>query len=193
MPSLLDLVPSRRGHFKLESGLHGNLWLDLEPLFVLPNVLLPTVIELAEKLGPHNLQAVCGPLLGGAFLAQSLASLLDVEFYYTERFGPTEAEGLFKVQYRLPPSLQKAIAGKRVAIVDDAVSAGSSVRATWAELNTHGAQTVVIGSLLTLGTVGLDHFTAQGLPVETTLKLPFTVWTPEQCPMCAAGEPLEAL
>jgi orotate phosphoribosyltransferase len=193
MPSLLDLVPARRGHFKLESGHHGSLWLDLEPLFVLPNVLAPLVIELAEKVGPHTIQAVCGPLLGGAFLAQNLAALLDVEFYYTERFVPPEAEGLFKVQYRLPPSLQKAIAGKRVAIVDDAISAGSSVRATLAELNTHGAQTIVIGSLLTLGTVGLDYFAAQGVPVETTLKLPFTVWTPETCPMCAAGEPLDTL
>jgi hypothetical protein len=30
MTSLLDALPARRGHFALESGHHGELWLELE-------------------------------------------------------------------------------------------------------------------------------------------------------------------
>ena len=67
---LLRLVPARTGHFLLESGHHGNLWLDLGPLFVRPNLLRPFVIELAALLTGHGVEVVCGPVLGGAFLPQ---------------------------------------------------------------------------------------------------------------------------
>lgn len=192
-PELLTLVPSRNGHFKLESGHHGGLWLDLEPLFLRPERLRPYLTDLAEKLGAHKIEAVCGPLLGGAFLAQAIATELKLEFYYTERFVPANANGLFAVQYRLPPSLQGGISGKRVAIVDDAISAGSSVRATLTEISTYGAQTVAIGALLAMGTTALDFFAAQAIPVEAGLQLPYQVWPPEQCPLCAAGQPLDSL
>ena len=33
---LLELLSVRRGHFVLESGHHGNLWLDLDSLFLRP-------------------------------------------------------------------------------------------------------------------------------------------------------------
>ena len=33
---LLALLPRRQGHFRLESGHHGDLWLDLDPLFLRP-------------------------------------------------------------------------------------------------------------------------------------------------------------
>ena len=33
---LLSLIAARQGHFRLESGHHGSLWLDLDPLFVRP-------------------------------------------------------------------------------------------------------------------------------------------------------------
>ncbi len=190
-PSLLDLIPAREGHFKLESGYHGSLWMDLEPLFVQTERLKPAVVELAGALSKHNVEAVCGPLLGGAFLAQLLAETLGVAFYYTERFVPAEAQGLFAVQYHLPKSLRPTIAGKTVAIVDDAISAGSSVRATLSELNTCGARTVAIGALFVLGTTGLDYFTGLGLPVEALERLPYTAWRPEECPLCAEGWAVE--
>ena len=62
-------------YFWLESGYHGGMWLDLDLL----------VEVLAERLKRHNIKAVWGPLIGGAFLAQALASFLHIEFYYTMR------------------------------------------------------------------------------------------------------------
>jgi orotate phosphoribosyltransferase len=189
--SILDLTNAREGHFVLESGFHGSLWLDLEPIFLEPDRLRPYLTDLAAKIAEHQPQAVCGPLMGGAFLAQGLASYLGVAFYYTERIAASE-DGLFKTQYRLPPALHESIAGKRVAVVDDAISAGSSVRATLTELKAHGAEVVVIGSLLMMGTIGLDYFTGQNLPVRSLLQLPYAAWAPAECPMCAAGKPFDA-
>src|SRR5215212_434255 len=119
---LLALVPQRNGHFRFESGHHGDLWLDLDALFVRPAALEPFVAALARRIEAKDVDAVCGPLVGGAFLAQMIARRLDIEFYHTERLaGP---------MHRLPPSSCLAIRGKRVAVVDDVTNAASAVSAT---------------------------------------------------------------
>lgn len=34
--TLYDLVDTRRGHFRFESGYHAGRWMELDPLFVRP-------------------------------------------------------------------------------------------------------------------------------------------------------------
>lgn len=79
---LLDLVEARRGHFRFESGHHGELWLDLDRLFVRPARVAPFVDLLAELVAAYRVDAVCGPLTGGGFVAYELAARLDVGFCY---------------------------------------------------------------------------------------------------------------
>jgi orotate phosphoribosyltransferase len=137
--------------------------------------------------------AVCGPLLGGAFLAQLVAQALDVEFAYTERVEPEKERGLFEVRYRLPHALHSRLRGRRVAMVDDVMSAGSALRGTHAELQAHGAVPVAAGALLVLGEVGAAFFRQRGIPVEAAARDAFELWPPTECPLCAAGTPLDDL
>ncbi|HUV90521.1 MAG TPA: hypothetical protein VMY80_12775, partial [Anaerolineae bacterium] len=51
---LLGLLAARKGHFRLESGHHGDLWLDLDLLFVRPNHVRRFAIELANGLSKYN-------------------------------------------------------------------------------------------------------------------------------------------
>src|ERR1700719_3783535 len=102
---LVRLVAARKGHFRLESGHHGDLWLELDPLFLRPGRLRPFAAELARRLAAHGVEAVCGPLVGGAFLAQMVAQELDVEFYYTEQVAVPNGAGLYSANYRLLASL----------------------------------------------------------------------------------------
>src|SRR5215217_3252627 len=82
---LLDLLHARRGHFHLESGHHGELWLELDALFLRPARLAPFVERLAHALDASSeFEAVCGPLLGGALVANSVAALLDRELFVAE-------------------------------------------------------------------------------------------------------------
>jgi orotate phosphoribosyltransferase len=191
---LLNLVTARKGHFRLESGYHSGLWLDLDPLFVVPGRIRPFVEALAERLARHNIEAVCGPLAGGAFLAQAVASLLDVEFYYAERYAPSEAAvraGLFPVAYRIPAGVGGMVHGKAVAVVDDAISAGSAVRGTLSSLESHAAKPVAVGALLVLGAQAESFCREQGLVLEYITHLPYEVWLPAECPLCVSGMPLE--
>jgi orotate phosphoribosyltransferase len=188
---LLKLATAREGHFRLESGHHGGLWLDLDGLFADPVRIAPFVDTLAEALRAFAPAAVCGPLVGGAFLAQMLAQRLGAAFLFTERMPPDEGQGLYSVKYRVPRGLQARIRGEPIAIVDDAISAGSAVRATYAEVCSFGAQPVVAGALLRLGSAALPFFEDRRVPVTSVAQLPYELWTPAECPLCASGQPLE--
>ena len=65
------------------------------------------------------------------------------------------------------------------------------MRATLTEVETHGAIPVVVGALFVLGTTGATFFSERGLRIETTGRAAFDSWRPPECPLCAAGVPLE--
>lgn len=188
--SFLEIVAGRRGHFRLESGHHGGLWLDLDGLFAEPRRIDPFVSALSRAIQPHDVSVVCGPLLGGAFLAQLVARELGAEFCFTERVAMKHA-GLYKARYRLPRAFAARVRGKRVAMVDDVMSAGSALRGTHVELEAHGAMPVVAAALLVLGSVGANFFAERHVPVETLGHQDYELWLPERCPMCAEGMALE--
>jgi orotate phosphoribosyltransferase len=186
---LRSLVAIRSGHFRLESGHHADTWMELDQLFRHPASLRPFIAELAGKLRPHRIDTVCGPLTGGALLAQSIAEELGVEFAFAERLV-TDRPGLYPVDYRVASSLREDIRGRRVAVVDDAISAGSAVRATLADLGLCGATPVVLGALLLIGPRATRLATETQLPIESLMELPNQIWTPAECPICSQGVPL---
>jgi orotate phosphoribosyltransferase len=184
---LVGLLTGRAGHFRLESGHHGELWLDLDRLFLRPASLRRFAVELAARLSPHGPDAVCGPLVGGGFLALLVAAELDVDFYPAERIARSSADGLYPVRYRIPDGLRGRVGGRRVAVVDDVINAGSAVRGVVADVRACGGRPVAIGALLVLGrsAVGED------VPLEGLAHRPSRVWEPSDCPLCASGVPLE--
>ncbi len=190
---LINLLNARKGHFRLESGHHGELWLDLDSLFLRPGQIGPFAAELARLLSAHDIEAVCGPLAGGAFLAWMIASELDVEFYYSERSAHPRTSGLYPVAYRLPGALRDKAGGKRFAIVDDVVNAGSAVRGTFTDLRACGAEPMAIGALLVLGSPASSFTTGRNMALERIAWLPNALWTPSECPLCASLTPLEQL
>lgn len=182
---LLGLLSARRGHFLLESGHHGNLWLDLDALFVRPAALRPFARDLARQLGGHNVEAVVGPLVGGAFVAEMVATELDLRFALAERRVSPGG-----VTYAIPDAFHDHLRGRTVAIVDDAINAGSATRATFAAQTALGARPVTVGALLILGETARPFFAASKLAVEGVARLANELWDPAACPLCAAGMPL---
>ena len=188
---LVSLLSARKGHFRLESGHHGDLWLDLDPLFLRPGHLRRFTVELARRLSAHDIDAVCGPLAGGAFLAQMVAVELDVEFYYAERIVRAPGDASSTVEYRLPSTLRPRVRGKSVAIVDDVINAGSAVRGTFADLQACGARPVAMGALLVLGSSASGLAADRNVALESIGYLANELWAPSECPLCASRVPLE--
>jgi orotate phosphoribosyltransferase len=187
MQNLLDLMPVRRGHFRYESGYHGEIWLDLDRLFLNPIRIAPLARDLASRLAPSAIEAVVGPLVGGALLAHMIAVELGVEFAYTEPLPPSSDDTLYPVLYRLPATVARLMEAKRVAIVDDVINAGSAVRATYHALTEAGAKPVAVGALLVLGDAAQSFLKSSGVTLERLASLPNPLWEPANCPLCAQG------
>ena len=184
---LLNLVPIRRGHFRYESGYHGDLWLDLEALFLRPAGLQPFIDARAQQLSLHDIEAVCGPLTGGAFVAQMVARTLGSEFYFTQRVESPNEYANGPATYRLPNAVRPLVRGKRIAIVDDAINAGSAIAGTLTELRDAGATPIAVGTLLVLGDASAKLLAANRLPLERIAAVPSALWLRADCPLCANG------
>jgi orotate phosphoribosyltransferase len=191
LTAFLELVSGRSGHFQLESGHHSALWLDLDPLFSSARRIDPFVTDLVTAISTHNVDAICGPLVGGAFLAQLVAQRMGLEFAFTERVIASSGSGLYSASYKLPPAFRNRLAGKRVAIVDDVMSAGSALRGTYQALQSYDAVPIVAGALLVLGATGAEFFAERDVPVVAVTRDKYDLWLPLSCPLCAEGVHLE--
>ncbi len=187
---LQDLVGARDGHFLLESGHHGPLWLDLDALFVRPERVAPFLDALAERLQPLAVDVVCGPLVGGAFLAYALAGRLGAGFVHAERTAHTPGS-LRSAVYEVPPGQRTSLLDTRVVVVDDVVNAGSASSSTIAAVRAAGGRAVALAALLRLGEGAVTLAAEEGLDLITLGAWPGTLWEPAACPRCAAGAPLE--
>jgi orotate phosphoribosyltransferase len=187
-----QLLPKREGHFVFESGHHGQVWLDLELLFLRPERVQPLAEALADRLRGYQAEAVCGPLVEGAFVGLMVASSLRVPFSYSEPVRDRRSTDLFPVSYPIPKSLGPKLRGRRVAIVNDVINAGSAVRGTLASLKECGAQPVAIGTLAVYGCAATNLAATHGVALESLASFPNRIWEPSACPLCANGVPLSA-
>ena len=180
------LIGQRQGHFLFESGHHGETWLDLELLFWRPEEVQLLAAALADRIAAHGPEAICGPLEEGAFLALLVSMHLGLPFGYSRPDrGPAAA------RYPIPALLGARLSGRRVAIVDDVVNAGSAVGATIRSLKQAGAQPVVIGALAVYGDSASRLAAANRVGLEALASWPNRIWRPADCPLCAGGVPLE--
>lgn len=163
----------RRGHFRLSSGLHSPAYVQCALLLELPSRAREVGGALAERLREHAPESVLSPALGGVIIGHEVAAALGVPFRFTER-----QEGVMALRRGF------AIAsGERVAVIEDVVTTGKSTRECAAVAETAGARVVAIGSILDRSG-GEPGFSA---PYAALLRLDLPTYSPESCPLCAAG------
>jgi len=122
-----------------------------------------------------------------------VAEHCDVAFAFAERFAPPPSDALYQVRYRIPAALRDGLRGATVAIVNDVTNAGSAVRGTYEDLVACGARLVAFGTLIALGDWSTRFAAEHDLALEALERLGNNLWTPEACPLCAAGDPLQDL
>jgi orotate phosphoribosyltransferase len=187
---MIELARPRYGHFDLGTGYHGDVWLDLDALFLRPAVLRPHVRVLADRLREHRVDAVCGPMEGGAFLAYALAELMEVAFLPAYRAPASEAGAVTEFRLAWTGGAGEGIGGWRVAIADDAVNAGTAVRACARELSDQGAVPVAVAALLAVGPANETMAAAPSVPFYAVDAVQSSAWLPANCPLCADAVPL---
>jgi orotate phosphoribosyltransferase len=116
-----------------------------------------------------------------------IAVELGVQFTYTVPRPSPSNDTLYPVAYRLPLTVAPLVKGKRVAIVDDVINAGSAVRGTYHALTEAGAKPAIVGTLLILGEAAQPFLRSNGIKLERLATLPNPLWEPANCPLCAHG------
>lgn len=178
----------------MESGYHSEHWFELDGLFANAARVQPFASELGRRLLIHQPDFICGPQKGGARLAQMIAEEFGREYVATDRIeAPEDLSALFSVRYTVPEPFRARLRGKTVAIVDDAISAGSAVRGTYADLIACGAQPVAFGALIVFGDKAVAFATEHALPLEQIARAEFNMWPPSACPLCRRSAPLEVV
>lgn len=164
------------GHFRLSSGLHSPGYLQCAIVLSQPKDAETLGIALAETVRRLGARTVLSPAIGGIVIGHEVGRALGVRALFAER---QDAALTLRRGFALTP-------GEPVLVVEDVVTTGGSTRETIAVARQAGA--VVVGAAAIVdrsgGTHGLD------VPFHALLPMQVPTYTPEHCPMCAAGQPV---
>ena len=168
-----------RGHFRLSSGLHSDTYVQCARYLRRPALAAPAAAALAAQVEAAGLKpdVVVGPAMGGVVIGYELARQLGVPGIFTER----DADGQMTLRrgFTIEP-------GEKVVIAEDVVTTGKSTLEVASLLCSMGAEVLAVASLIdrTDGKGGLNF------PHFALLSVRAATFTPENCPLCAAGLPV---
>ena len=162
-----------RGHFRLTSGLHSDIYLQSALVLQYPEHAAALGSALAAAFLADGVQTVLAPAIGGIIVAHEVARALGGRALFTEREGGT---------MRLRRGFALA-AGERCLVVEDVITTGGSTREVVACVEEHAGAVVGVGSLIDRSGGGAV-FKVKRTALATVNA---TAWPPETCPLCKTG------
>lgn len=165
------------GHFILSSGLHSPVFLQKARVFMHPAQTETLCKALAEKLRrrfPAGLDYVVGPAVGGIIPAYETARHLGVPAIWVEREGGEFRLRRFEIEN-----------GARVAIIEDIVTTGLSIRETAEAMRKIGAD-VVCAACLVDRSAGKAEV---GVPLVALAQYEVPAYPPDRLPPELAAIP----
>jgi orotate phosphoribosyltransferase len=162
-----------RGHFRLTSGLHSDIYLQSALVLQYPEHAAALGGSLALPFRADAVQIVLAPAIGGILVAHEVARALGVRALFTEREG-----GVMRLRRGF-----SLAAGERCLVVEDVITTGGSTREVVQCVEEHGATVVGVGSLIDRSG-GAAAFAVKRAALATVTA---TTWPPEACPLCKSG------
>jgi orotate phosphoribosyltransferase len=162
-----------RGHFRLTSGLHSDVYLQSALVLQYPEHAAALGAALAAPFRADGVQTVLAPAIGGILVAHEVARALGVRALFTER----EA-GVMRLRRGFTLA-----AGERCLVVEDVITTGGSTREVVQCVEEHGGAVVGVGSLIDRSG-GAATFRVKRTALATVKA---TTWPPEDCPLCQSG------
>jgi len=174
------------GHFRLSSGLHSDRYCQCARLFEDPAA-AAMVAKLMRDSLPRAIRAqvVLAPALGGVLWGYELARALGARSVFAER----GADGAFALRRGF--ELRE---GDRVVIAEDVITTGKSALEVVPLVREAGAEVVAFAAVVDRSRGTFDASATSGgvsAPAYALCELQFRTWEPGECPMDAAGIPLD--
>ena len=167
-----------RGHFQLSSGRHSDLFVQKVRVLEDPRLAQKFGESIAALFG-NDFDVVASPAVGAVVLGFSAALAGDARFIFAERAGEDLA---FRRGFRIEPH-------ERVLVVEDVITTGGSAKEVVDLVRAAGGNVIGVGSLIDRG----DPVRPPdlGVSLKALVKLEVDSWAPADCPLCAAGDPIE--
>jgi orotate phosphoribosyltransferase len=162
-----------RGHFRLTSGLHSDIYLQSALVLQHPEHAEALGRALGEAFQDAGARTVLAPAIGGILVAHEVARALGVRAIFTER-----EEGVM--------SLRRGFALERAEpclVVEDVITTGGSTREVVACVERLGGRVMGVGALIDRSG-GAASFPVKRVALATVTA---ATYPPEACPLCAAG------
>jgi len=172
------------GHFRLSSGLHSGKYLQCALVLQYPNLAEQLCGELASKfkIGGSKIDAVVSPAIGGIIVGQEVAKVLGCRALFCER-----EQGKMKLRRGFEIGR-----GERVVIVEDVITTGGSVKEIVEIVKSMGGEVEGIGVIVDRSKPSLsDELATLNLPLKSLLRINIETYSPEECPICKKGIPLD--
>lgn len=189
MSDIIDILTKTKAiliddHFVFSSGLHSNVYINKDAMY-------PHTLELsrvgglfAKALEPYQFETICAPAIGGILLSSwtsfhcSVLRKRSIAGVYAEKDG----EGSF----HFTRGYDTYIKGKRVAILEDMVTTGGSVKKVVDVVRAAGGDVQVVAVMIdrSSGVVSSDMFDA---PFVSLGAFEGKTWQPGECELCQQG------
>ena len=181
MPDSIDEILEssksiQHGHFLLTSGLHSPKYLEKFRILQFPSYTEHLCSLIANRYRDKGVEVVAGPALGGIILAYEIAKQLEARSIFAERVDQ-------KRVFRRGLSIGQ---GEKVLVVDDILTTGGSIQEVLDAVKEAGGQVLGIGVFIDRS----GDKASFNVPFYSCYQLSIPTYRPEECPLCAAGEPL---
>ncbi|MDO8561677.1 MAG: phosphoribosyltransferase family protein [bacterium] len=177
----------RSGHFVFTSGLHSKTYILKDAMYAHTKETSDVCREMAERFRDANVEAVIGPAIGAAILAQwvafHLSDMMGKEVYavYADKNG----EGGFIIKR----GYDEVIKGKNTLIVEDLTTTGGSIKKVVDAVRAVGAN--VVGAIAICNRGGVTKEAVGNPPIFTSLlDVEMEQWPEAECELCQRGIPV---
>lgn len=185
----------RSGHFVFVSGQHSNTYVNKNAMYPYTEEISQLCRMMAEKFKGKGIQAVIGPETGGIILEQwtahHLSELDGREVYgvYADKDHSLAAVQAGETRFIIKRGYDELIKGKKVLVVEDLTTTGSSIRKVVEAAREAGAEVSGAIAICNRGNVTKE---AVGNPPEflSLLTVQLEQWPEADCDLCKREIPV---
>ena len=177
----------RSGHFVLTSRRHSDAYINKDAMYAYTRDLSRLCKSMAERFKDADVEAVIGPAIGAAILAQwvahHLSELTHKEVYAV--YADKDGQGGFV----LKRGYDGIVKGKRTLIVEDLTTTGASIKKVLDAAETAGAH--ILGAITICNRGGVQRGDVGNPPVFDFLaNVHLESWDENTCELCKKGIPI---
>jgi len=169
------------GHFLLTSGRHSDRFMQTSRVWQHPERAARLGQALAGKVigrvGGDAFRSVIGPAMGGIILGYEVARALGLRAIYAEKEGDRM---VIKRGFQVS-------SGEPFLVVEDALTTGGSVRRAIEALQAAGGVPVAVATAVDRS----GGHANLGVPLISLMELDIPSYSPDDCPLCREGLPLQ--